>query len=137
MKVTDEQLSAYIDGELLPEETRALEAQISEDAELAERVRKLRTITDALVSATSDVLDAPVPAHIVDLIKSDAEEQSRNIKHFKRREQKSWFQSPLLSRRPRFWDAPWDLIRPRSNRNRANGNLRGCGRFSVGASSRA
>ena len=95
MKVTDEKLSAYIDGELPPEETRSLDVQISEDAELAERVRKLRAINDALISVTSDVLDAPLPEHIVNLIQSDAEEQSSNVVQFQRSGQKSWFESPL------------------------------------------
>jgi len=54
-----ERLSAYLDGELPPEDSRALERALAEDPELAERLEGLRDTSALLARWTVDAPAAP------------------------------------------------------------------------------
>lgn len=68
MNFTDQQLSAYLDGELPEDESRALEAALQDDAALREALVRLRNVDAVLSETLGDIADEPVPAHITDLI---------------------------------------------------------------------
>jgi len=65
MKLSDETLMRYADGELAPEEHAAVEAALATDAESAARVAKLRAQRDKLARAFGGVLHEPVPERLV------------------------------------------------------------------------
>jgi len=65
MKLSDETLMEYADGELGRVERAAVEAAIASDPEVSARVMKLRAQRDALRSAFDDVLDEPVPERLI------------------------------------------------------------------------
>ena len=93
MDYSDETLSAFIDGELPEDEARSLEAEIQEDAKLAQRVENLRSVDAVLSEALSDVVDEAVPEHIFAMV-ADARDQSK-IVSLSAAKPRSWFQSPL------------------------------------------
>jgi surface antigen len=61
---TDETLSAYVDGELSPEQVAELEARLAGDAELAAEIDTLRQGAAALHAAFNEPLREPVPDHL-------------------------------------------------------------------------
>jgi hypothetical protein len=64
MKITDEELMAYADGELPPLAAKRIEAGMAEDAELAARVARFRAVRRALKTAYDSVVSEPVPEHL-------------------------------------------------------------------------
>jgi hypothetical protein len=64
MKLTDEELMAYADGELTPLEAKRIEAAMAEDAALAARVARFRSVRSALRKAYDSVVSEPVPEHL-------------------------------------------------------------------------
>jgi negative regulator of sigma E activity len=64
MKITDEDLMAYADGELSPLEAKRIEAAMAEDAELAARVARFRNVRRALRTAYDSVVSEPVPERL-------------------------------------------------------------------------
>lgn len=95
MKVTDEKLSAYIDGELPSDEMRALEEQFSDNPELVDRLTKLQKVDSVLAETLGEIAEAPLPEHILNLVKESADSQRNNVLPFKKRVQVSRFQFPL------------------------------------------
>lgn len=65
---TDQHLSAYIDGELSEELSRALREALSQDADLADRLRALEQANQTFLSAHSEMVDEPIPQHLLDII---------------------------------------------------------------------
>jgi|GEM_PF-1605293 len=65
---TDQHLSAYIDGELSEELTRALRDALSVDSKLADRLRALEQANQTFLSAHSDISDEPIPQFLLDTI---------------------------------------------------------------------
>lgn len=69
MNISDEQLDAYVDGEL-PEAQRALIAQaIARSADLAQRVARQQALRERLHGAFEAVLQEPVPERFIGLVK--------------------------------------------------------------------
>jgi hypothetical protein len=69
MSISDEQLYAYVDGEL-PEAQRTLIAEaIAEDANLAQRVARQQALRDRLRESFDGVLYEPVPDRLMGLVK--------------------------------------------------------------------
>lgn len=64
MKITDEELMAYADGELPPLAAKRIEAAMAEDADLAARVARFRAVRRALKTAYDSVVSEPVPEHL-------------------------------------------------------------------------
>ncbi len=68
MKHFDEQLDAYVDGEL-PDAKRTLIAEaIAQDPNLAQRVARQRTLRDRLRENFDGVLHEPVPDRLMGLV---------------------------------------------------------------------
>lgn len=63
--ITDEELTAYADGQLAPERAAALEAAIAADAALAERVAAVRAQSVALREGFDAWLGEPIPSRLL------------------------------------------------------------------------
>jgi anti-sigma factor RsiW len=57
-------LHAYLDGQLAPEEGRAVEARLARDPDAAARVAEWRAVNDRLHALYDPTLDEPVPARL-------------------------------------------------------------------------
>lgn len=66
---TDQHLSAYIDGELSEELTRAIREALSHDADLADRLRALEHANERFLSAHRDIGEEPIPQFLLDTIR--------------------------------------------------------------------
>lgn len=64
MKITDEELMAYADGELSPLEAKRIEAAMADDRHLAARVARFRAVRRALRTAYDSVVSEPIPEHL-------------------------------------------------------------------------
>lgn len=78
--VTDERLMAYADGELPPDEARALEIMMSEDPTLAARLAPFKATRTPLANTFNVVLAAPVPDRLISVIKAHPNARAR-LKH--------------------------------------------------------
>lgn len=73
LNITNEQLSAFVDGELEDDLSSTVSAMIKEDPELMARVEKLQ-ITDGIISRTYSAIDEkPMPQGVLDLLEADEE----------------------------------------------------------------
>ena len=72
MKITDEQLMAYADGELDAAAAAEVEAAIAADPALAEAVARHRALRRQLRDAFAPGLDEPVPEHLMALVRAPA-----------------------------------------------------------------
>lgn len=70
MKITDEQLMAYADGELDAAAITEVEAAIAADPALAEAVARHRALRRQLRDAFAPALDEPVPGHLMALVRT-------------------------------------------------------------------
>lgn len=70
-QLTDTELNAYVDGELAPEEQRAVEKQLATDPEAAARVAEFRRLNDAIHARYAPVLDEPVPSAMQNAVAGD------------------------------------------------------------------
>lgn len=64
MKLTDEELMAYADGEMLALDAKRVEAAMAADPVLAARVARFRAVRRALHTAYDSVLSEPVPERL-------------------------------------------------------------------------
>lgn len=65
---SDEQLSAFIDGELSAADTDALAKEIEADAALAVRVERLGAANAAFIAAASEIDERPMPAGVAKVL---------------------------------------------------------------------
>ena len=68
--ITDEQLSAYLDGELDTAEMQAIEAELAASAELSTRMDALRATNDAARAYFSQPDETPVPDALLQMIQT-------------------------------------------------------------------
>ncbi|HXI87319.1 MAG TPA: zf-HC2 domain-containing protein [Parvularculaceae bacterium] len=68
MTITDEQLSAYLDAELSPEELARVEAAIAGDQHLARKLRRFGSIDEAVTYALDDINRQPLPEGLLALL---------------------------------------------------------------------
>lgn len=68
MHYTDEQLSAFLDGELAKQDLEAIEKALKSDAELARRLEALANVDETLQMVFDPLLEAPVPDRITSLL---------------------------------------------------------------------
>ncbi len=68
MRIDDETLMAYADGDLPLLEAKRIEAAMADDPVLAARVARFRAVRRALRTAYDDVVKEPVPDHLRALI---------------------------------------------------------------------
>jgi hypothetical protein len=67
MTVTDEELMAYVDGELDAARCESLRQEIAASADLSRRVAEQRALRDRVSHAFDPALDEPVPSRLTDL----------------------------------------------------------------------
>lgn len=67
MKVTDEELMAYVDGELDAARCEALRREIDASTDLSRRVAEQHALRDRLRRVLDPALDEPLPARLADL----------------------------------------------------------------------
>ncbi len=67
MRLSDETLIAYVDGELTPEQVQDVEARMAADVELAATVEALREGASVLHAAFNEPLRAPIPDRLTKL----------------------------------------------------------------------
>ena len=72
MTVTSEDLIAFADGELEGEDKARVEAALADAPELRAVVEKHRTLRGSLAAAYAPVLDEPVPARLLDAVRTTA-----------------------------------------------------------------
>lgn len=78
MKILNETLTAYLDGELSASEISHVEAQLSKSPELAARLDKMRK-TDELLSQTYHRIDQrPMPTDVLDMLADFPEKQAKD-----------------------------------------------------------
>lgn len=63
--ITEEELQAFVDGQLYGPRHDRIAAAIASDSELARRVEGLRRIANAMHAAYDSILDEPVPAEML------------------------------------------------------------------------
>ncbi|MCG8440516.1 MAG: zf-HC2 domain-containing protein, partial [Caulobacterales bacterium] len=68
MTITDEELSAYLDGEVPPERAAELRAALQSDAELASRFASLRAADKLVQEAYDAIFEEPVPPDVLELL---------------------------------------------------------------------
>lgn len=78
MTISDEKLSAFIDGELPDSEMAAISAKLHDDTQMAERLAALAEANNKVVSAYAPIVDEPVPERILKMLQpvSDAPTES-------------------------------------------------------------
>ena len=77
MKVPDEMLMAYADGELDAAERARVEAAMAADPELAQRVSAHQVLRRTLAAGFGNVLEEPVPERLASLARSAAVQSPR------------------------------------------------------------
>lgn len=73
MTLSDEHLSAYLDGELSAEDTRAIDALLASDPAVAAALERLMTADTAAKAAFDEMLSDPVPFELAATIRSASE----------------------------------------------------------------
>ncbi len=83
MTITDEKLSAYIDGELADSELDMISQALQQDDRLARRVEQLKSSNHLIVAAYSDIDKTPMPQAVLDMLEStDTAERPQNVVPF-------------------------------------------------------
>jgi negative regulator of sigma E activity len=88
---SDEQISAFLDGELVPAEMDALAKDVEADADLAKRVERLGAANTAFVQAVSAIDKRPMSAGIEKLLaEPPAEQTGAKVLPFRKRSVGAW-----------------------------------------------
>lgn len=74
MKIDDETLSAYIDGELAPEERRAVETALADSPELARRLDSLKAADQQVEALLGEIDRQPMPDTVTQTLQSATRE---------------------------------------------------------------
>ena len=101
MKISDEQLMAYVDGELPAADVEQIEAAMALDPVVAAMVARHRGLRGRLRDAFAPALDEPVPGHLLAMLREPAQTAANVV--------------PLVPRhvasQPRRWALPeWAAI---------------------------
>ena len=78
--ITDEQLSAYLDGELNTAEMQAIESELAASAELSARMEALRATNDAAKAYFLQPDETPVPDALLQMIQTQPLPQTKTRK---------------------------------------------------------
>lgn len=85
-QVTDEQLSAYIDGELTADDAELIKHAVNADPAIAARLAELKSNDRRIVDAYSQLDDVPMPDEVMALLNaadsSSSKEYSDNVVEF-------------------------------------------------------
>ena len=75
----DEQLSAYIDGELSLDATTALTARLAQEPQLLKRLEQLRKADDAQRDLYAALAEQPLPQAVVDMLSNEGAESKGDL----------------------------------------------------------
>ena len=89
MTVTDEELMAYVDGELDASRSEVVRREMTTDVELAQRVAQQQALRDRLRRAFDRTLEEPVPSRLTELINDDRVIQFASVQR-KRPTRSAW-----------------------------------------------
>ena len=78
MDISDQDLQAYVDGELAPDARARMDAAIAADPVLARRVEREHALRKRVRSEFDPVLDEPVPERLQALLRPSSAEQARD-----------------------------------------------------------
>jgi hypothetical protein len=81
----DDKLSAYLDGELQPEEMEQLARDIAADAALAARLNRLAAANETFLRAASDIDVVPLPAGVTALLAGAEKREDARVVPFRPR----------------------------------------------------
>lgn len=85
-RFNDDQLSAFIDGELEPDQQKVIERALAQDPELGERVRQLKHVDRLIVEAYSEIENSPMPEGLMNLLQvpvaSERASEAKNVVDF-------------------------------------------------------
>lgn len=95
--ISENELQAYVDGELAPADVARVEAAIAADPALARQLERERTLRGRLNAAFDPVLDEPLPARLTALLEDGAAAPSGAVPSKV---------VDLASRRRRVWPVP-------------------------------
>ena len=100
MNYSDEELMAYVDGQLSAEEAKAIKAAVELDSDLQAKVNEFETTRQLLSHAFDEIIDEPIPQRLLDLleVKPSVEPKSETaevVSLAKHRETKSFFMRPM------------------------------------------
>lgn len=91
MTFPDEVLMAYADDELDARTRAAVEAAMASDPEIARRIARQRELRNRVQSAFNRVLDEPVPARLLKVVRDDPSAQrAGNVVPLRRRRVQHW-----------------------------------------------
>lgn len=79
MTITDEKLSAYIDGELAADEIAAIDHALKSDAALAARVDHMRRPDRLIAAAYSEIDKEPMPDAVMDLLQNGPDQSKSKM----------------------------------------------------------
>jgi hypothetical protein len=72
MKITEERLGAYLDGELDAAERAEIAAAMAQDPEIVQRLDRMRGVHNKLLAAYSGIANEPVPQRLTDALRGEA-----------------------------------------------------------------
>ena len=109
--ITDEQLSAYLDGELNTAEMQAIESELAASAELSARMEALRATNDAAKAYFLQPDETPVPDALLQMIQTQPLPQTDENKESadKADDNVVPLRQPGTSTRPRIPMATWGI----------------------------
>ena len=98
MTITDQELQAYVDGELAPDDAARVEAAMAGDVLLAARVEREKRLRDTLRRAYAPVLGEPVPARLHAVLDAPAARANAGVTDIadRRRPRPRW-RAPVLA----------------------------------------
>ncbi len=88
-KLDDQTLMAYVDSELSEEESKEVELSLTDDPRARDKVEEFRK-TRAAIDRFADILDEPVPEHLIEKIRQH-EPRHEIVKSPERPRRSSWF----------------------------------------------
>ncbi|MEM8935717.1 MAG: hypothetical protein AAGC77_04860 [Pseudomonadota bacterium] len=84
--VSPERLSAFLDGELSELEAAEIKSRLNAEPQLREALERQRDLKNAIAAAYDDVLDQPVPQHLIDTVmETEKEAVSEKVVAFRPR----------------------------------------------------
>ena len=99
MIISDEELQAYVDGELAPEARARVEAAMAGDVLVAARVEREKRLRAQLRGAFDPVMDEPVPARLRDLLAAPAKarDDTANVVSLPARAARTRWRAPVIA----------------------------------------
>ena len=76
---TEEKILDFIDGRLSERDRALFAAYLITHPEIASEVNRLRLVDDMVRGVSQDVLDEPVPAHLLEIVRNAVEASGNDV----------------------------------------------------------